>query len=98
MPGTTTGYTAGLTQPESAHQAPNLLQNHVETSTAGSESLNQLTQAIENKKKIPKIELPTISPEFEQLQKTLDDLVDSDPTSIAEAIQLWLAEDEKRHG
>ncbi len=93
MPGTTTGYTAGLNQP-----APNLLQNHVETSTAGSESLNQLTQAIENKKKIPKIELPTISPEFEQLQKTLDDLVDSDPTSIAEAIQLWLAEDEKRHG
>ncbi len=93
MPGTTTGSPA-----EKTLLGANLIQNHVESSPAESGAINQLTQAIENKKKIPKIELPTISPEYEQLQKTLDDLVDSDPTSIAEAIQLWLAEDEKRHG
>lgn len=49
-------------------------------------------------RKMPKIELPTLSPEYEQLQNTLDDVADSDPSSIAEAIQLWLAEDERRNG
>ncbi len=49
-------------------------------------------------RKIPKIELPTLSPEYEQLQKTLDEVAENDPGSIAEAIQLWLAEDERRNG
>lgn len=49
-------------------------------------------------RKFPKIELPTISPEYEQLQKTLDEVAESDPAGIAEAIQLWLAEDERRNG
>lgn len=49
-------------------------------------------------RKLPKIELPTISPEYEQLQKTLDEIAESDPAGIAEAIQLWLAEDERRNG
>jgi len=49
-------------------------------------------------RKMPKIELPTLSPEYEQLQKTLDEVAESDPASIAEAIQLWLAEDERRNG
>jgi len=47
---------------------------------------------------MPKIELPTLSPEYEQLQRTLDEVAESDPASIAEAIQLWLAEDERRNG
>ncbi len=93
MAGTQSKNSAGAGAPPA-----NLLQNHAASVAPESQSLNQLTQAIENKKKIPKIELPTISPEFEQLQKTLDDVVDSDPTSIAEAIQLWLADDEKQHG
>lgn len=49
-------------------------------------------------RKMPKIELPTLSPEYEQLQKTLDEVAEGDPASIAEAIQLWLAEDERRNG
>ncbi|PWH19899.1 MAG: flagellar M-ring protein FliF [Anaerolineae bacterium] len=49
-------------------------------------------------RKMPKIELPTLSPEYEQLQRTLDEVAESDPASIAEAIQLWLAEDERRNG
>ncbi len=49
-------------------------------------------------RKMPKIELPTLSPEYEQLQKTLDEVAEDDPASIAEAIQLWLAEDERRNG
>lgn len=49
-------------------------------------------------RKIPKIELPTLSPEYEQLQRTLDEVAESDPASIAEAIQIWLAEDERRNG
>jgi flagellar M-ring protein FliF len=49
-------------------------------------------------RKMPKIELPILSPEYEQLQKTLDEVAESDPASIAEAIQLWLAEDERRNG
>jgi flagellar biosynthesis/type III secretory pathway M-ring protein FliF/YscJ len=49
-------------------------------------------------RKMPKIELPTLSPEYEQLQNTLDEVADGDPSSIAEAIQLWLAEDERRNG
>lgn len=49
-------------------------------------------------RKMPKIELPTISPEYEQLQKTLDEVAEGDPASIAEAIQIWLAEDERRNG
>lgn len=47
---------------------------------------------------IPKTEIPTLSPEFEKLQKVVSDTVDNDPSSIAEAIQLWLNEDEHRNG
>jgi len=56
------------------------------------------TPAPSPERKMPKIELPTLSPEYEQLQRTLDEVAESDPASIAEAIQIWLAEDERRNG
>jgi flagellar M-ring protein FliF len=49
-------------------------------------------------KPLPKIELPSISPEYEQLQKTIEGIAEDDPASLAEAIQLWLNEDEKHNG
>ncbi len=49
-------------------------------------------------KPMPKIELPSISPEYEQLQKTIEGIAEDDPASLAEAIQLWLGEDEKHNG
>jgi hypothetical protein len=49
-------------------------------------------------RRMPKIDIPAISPEFEKLQRAVSDAVDSDPSSIAEAIQLWLNEDEHRNG
>jgi flagellar M-ring protein FliF len=72
---------------------------------------SQLTGGVPNQKKFesqpaahsrerksPKLEIPAISPEFEKLQKAISETVDSDPSSIAEAIQLWLNEDEHRNG
>jgi len=47
---------------------------------------------------MPKIELPSVSAEFEQLQKTIEGIAEDDPASLAEAIQLWLNEDEKHNG
>ena len=38
------------------------------------------------------------SAEDEQLQKLMSDLVEESPATVAEIIQMWLAEDEKRHG
>jgi flagellar M-ring protein FliF len=49
-------------------------------------------------RRMPKIDIPAISPEFEKLQRAVADTVESDPSSIAEAIQLWLNEDENRNG
>jgi flagellar M-ring protein FliF len=49
-------------------------------------------------KPLPKIELPSISPEYEQLQKVIEGIAEDDPASLAEAIQLWLNEDEKHNG
>lgn len=47
----------------------------------------------------PAIEMPTpkqkISPEDEQIQKVMTRLSEDSPASVAEIIQLWLAEDEK---
>lgn len=47
----------------------------------------------------PVIEMPTpkqkISPEDEQIQKVMTRLSEDSPASVAEIIQLWLAEDEK---
>lgn len=47
----------------------------------------------------PAIEMPTpkqkISPEDEQMQKVMTRLSEDSPASVAEIIQLWLAEDEK---
>jgi hypothetical protein len=48
----------------------------------------------------PTIEMPTpkpaaISPEDEQMQKVMTRLSEDSPASVAEIIQLWLAEDEK---
>jgi flagellar M-ring protein FliF len=59
---------------------------------------NARSQSPAHEKRMPKIELPTISPEFDQLQKAVTDLVESDPSSIAEAIQLWLTEDDHHNG
>ncbi len=36
------------------------------------------------------------NPEDEQLQKVLTRLTEDSPSSVAEIIQMWLAEDEKR--
>ena len=49
-------------------------------------------------KQMPKIELPSVTPEYTQLQKVVEGIADDDPSSLAEAIQLWLNEDEKRNG
>ncbi|MRS03403.1 hypothetical protein EG832_09305, partial [bacterium] len=47
----------------------------------------------------PPVEIPTpkqrISPEDEQMQKVMTRLSEDSPASVAEIIQLWLAEDEK---
>lgn len=47
----------------------------------------------------PVVEMPTpkqkISPEDEQMQKVMTRLSEDSPASVAEIIQLWLAEDEK---
>jgi flagellar M-ring protein FliF len=58
--------------------------------------IRQKTQAA--MKPMPKIELPSVSAEYEQLQKTIEGIAEDDPASLAEAIQLWLNEDEKRNG
>jgi len=55
-------------------------------------------QQIAAEKRRAKIEIPTVSPEYEQLSGAVTELVDSDPSSMAEAIQLWLTEDENRNG
>jgi flagellar M-ring protein FliF len=40
----------------------------------------------------------TPSPEDEQLQKLMEQLTEDNPATVAEIIQMWLSEDEKRHG
>lgn len=47
---------------------------------------------------LPKYELPTPSPEDEQLQVLIKELADEDPSSLASIIQLWLNEDERNNG
>jgi flagellar biosynthesis/type III secretory pathway M-ring protein FliF/YscJ len=43
------------------------------------------------------VELPQkrVSPEDEQMQKVMTRMSEDSPASVAEIIQLWLAEDEK---
>ncbi len=43
----------------------------------------------------PKIDIPAMSAEDEQMQKILQRMAEESPASIAEIIQLWLSEDEK---
>jgi flagellar M-ring protein FliF len=45
---------------------------------------------------IPKVRTP--SAEEEQLVKTISLMSDENPASVADIIQMWLGEDEKRHG
>ncbi|MBN1536745.1 MAG: flagellar M-ring protein FliF [Anaerolineales bacterium] len=63
---------------------------------ASEAEVRQKAQAV--MKPLPKIELPSVSPEYEQLQKTLEGIAEDDPASLAEAIQLWLNEDERHNG
>lgn len=64
--------------------------------TASEGEIRQKAQAV--MKPMPKIELPSVSPEYEQLQKAIEGIAEDDPASLAEAIQLWLNEDEKHNG
>ncbi len=45
-----------------------------------------------------KIEVPTISPEEEQLHKLIQEMADKDPASLASIVQLWLNEGERGNG
>lgn len=45
-----------------------------------------------------KIEVPTLSPEEEQLQKLIQEMAEKDPSSLASIIQLWLNEGERGNG
>jgi flagellar M-ring protein FliF len=65
---------------------------------AGFPSEGEIRQKTQAAIKMPKIELPSVSPEYEQLQKTIEGIAEDDPASLAEAIQLWLSEDEKHNG
>jgi flagellar M-ring protein FliF len=47
---------------------------------------------------IPKMELPTISPELEQMQNLILQLADEDPSTLSSIIQLWLSEDDRGNG
>jgi flagellar M-ring protein FliF len=47
---------------------------------------------------LPKVEVQVMSQEEEQLIRFIEQMAESDPGSIAEIIQLWLSEDEKRNG
>lgn len=43
----------------------------------------------------PKIDVPALSAEDEQMQKIITRLAEENPSSVAEIIQMWLSEDEK---
>jgi hypothetical protein len=47
---------------------------------------------------LPKVELTPFSEEYKQLQDYIDDLADQDASTLAEIIQIWLNEDERRNG
>lgn len=47
---------------------------------------------------LPKVEFQAMTHEEEQLIRFIEQMAESDPGSIAEIIQLWLNEDEKRNG
>jgi flagellar biosynthesis/type III secretory pathway M-ring protein FliF/YscJ len=48
--------------------------------------------------KLPEIEQTPFSQEYEQLQNYIDEMADQDASTLAEIIQLWLGEDERRNG
>jgi flagellar M-ring protein FliF len=73
-----------------------LYQSNNSMATRNESESNAFTRSPERRSH--KIDVPTLSPEFEKLQKAVSDTVDNDPSSIAEAIQLWLNEDEHRNG
>ena len=47
---------------------------------------------------LPKMEQTPFSEEYRQLQDYIDDLADQDASTLAEIIQIWLNEDERRNG
>jgi flagellar M-ring protein FliF len=47
---------------------------------------------------LPKMEQTAFSEEYRQLQDYIDDLADQDASTLAEIIQIWLNEDERRNG
>jgi flagellar M-ring protein FliF len=47
---------------------------------------------------LPKVEQTAFSEEYRQLQDYIDDLADQDASTLAEIIQIWLNEDERRNG
>ncbi len=49
-------------------------------------------------KSLPKMEVAPQSDEELQLQRAVEQLAEDDPAGLAEVIQLWLKEDEKRNG
>jgi flagellar biosynthesis/type III secretory pathway M-ring protein FliF/YscJ len=92
----------GLPSPGMRSQMPAAMgspQGQLESATKGASSFDgEIRQKAQPAKPLPKIELPSVSPEYEQLQKVIEGIADDDPSSLAEAIQLWLNEDERKNG
>ena len=76
---------------ESALSAPS---SQMLTNNAAGPLLQQLQSTQLNMQPMPRIDQP--HPEDEHLQKVLTRLTEENPASVAEIIQLWLSEDEKR--
>ncbi|NMC11365.1 MAG: flagellar M-ring protein FliF [Chloroflexi bacterium] len=77
---------------------PGQLESSVDTKAGTPFEGEAVTKPKPTIKNMPKIEVPSVTPEYAQLQKVIEGIADDDPSSLAEAIQLWLNEDEKRNG
>jgi flagellar biosynthesis/type III secretory pathway M-ring protein FliF/YscJ len=92
------GGQSGILTPGMAQQLAQLEQAAIGAGQLQSDGSQSLPIAQTVARRMPKVEMPSVSPELEQLQKVVDSMADDDPSSLAEAIQLWLGEDEKKSG